>query len=371
MRAAPRDRLVSLDAFRGLAIAGMILVNNPGDWGAVYPPLRHADWHGCTFADLVFPAFLFILGVAIPFSFSRRLRASPTRSIHARIARRAAMLFGLGLLVNAFPWSWDPATLRLPGVLQRIAVCYAAAALLTLHTRPRTQSVVAATLLVGYAALIALAPAAGFGPGAIDSKDANLPALVDRLLLSGHLLGSTWDPEGILSTLPAIATTLLGVAAGDLLASARDERTKTVSLLGGGLLAIALGLAWSTVLPINKNLWTSSYAVFSAGIAATALAAFHAAIDLGGLARWFRSLVATGMNPIVCYVGSSLVGAALERCPLPLSARELTGKEWIFTRLAPHFARPENASLAYALGFVAGWMLIAEALYQRRLFVKL
>jgi predicted acyltransferase len=368
-----RDRFVSLDAFRGLTVAAMILVNSPGSWRYVHPPLLHADWHGWTFADLVFPAFLFILGAAIPLAFSRPARIGATsRRLHVRIARRTAILFVLGLLLNAFLNWFDPSSLRIPGVLQRIAVCYAAAALFVLHARPRTQAIAATVLLVGYWAVLECIAVPGAGMGGIDAKDQNLAAFVDRLVLSGHLYRTTWDPEGILSTLPAIATTLLGVFAGRFLLSSRDDRTKIFGLLGAGGTAIGLGLVWGIVFPINKNLWTSSYAVFTAGIAAVALAAFHLAIKGRALGWAVLPFAVVGMNPIVCYVGSSLLDGVLERWPVPFAqGTQLSAKAWIFVYLEPHFAAAENASLAYAIGYVVLWIGVAAMLHRRGIFVKI
>src|SRR5688500_14105220 len=258
MRPRPENarapRLLSLDVFRGLTVAGMVIVNNPGTWRAVYPPLRHADWHGWTPTDLIFPFFLFIVGVAIPFA----LEPGGTRGTIAHVRRRAAIIFALGLALNA-AWGFDPATMRIPGVLQRIAVCYLLAALLFLATRWRTQAIVAAALLVGYWAAMTLVPVPEHGAGDL-GKEGNLAGWIDRTLLGDHVwrVSRVYDPEGILSTLPALATVLLGVLAGHWLHTSRTPAHKSVGLLAAGVAGTGIGLLWGAWFPINKSLWTSS-----------------------------------------------------------------------------------------------------------------
>src|SRR5262249_2928801 len=254
----------------------MVLVNNPGTWRAVYAPLRHADWHGWTPTDLVFPFFLFIVGVAIPLALGRRRAAgAPRGRLAVRILRRAAVIFALGLLLHAIP-SFELSTLRIPGVLQRIAVCYLAAALVYLVTGWRGQGALAAVLLVGYWAALVLVPVPGGSAGDL-GKEGNLAAWLDRALLGPHIwrVARVYDPEGILSTVPALATTLFGVLPGTFLASGRPAARTARGLLVAGVAGIAIGLAWGRSLPINKSLWTSSYAVFTAGAALLVLAACY------------------------------------------------------------------------------------------------
>ena len=255
----PPLRLESLDVFRGLTIAAMILVSTPGTWNAVYWPLEHANWNGWTPTDLVFPFLLFAMGAAVPFALGRR-RGTPNLRRH--VVRRAAMLFALGLVLNAIetPPPIGLATFRIPGVLQRIALVYLALAWLTEQTTRRTQIAVAVASLLGYWAALALVP--------VPSGD-TLPGLVDRALLGRHVLTTWGDPEGLLSTIPAIATALGGVFAGEWLMQPRRPN-RSAYLWAAGLGATVLGLLWDRVFPINKNLWTSSFAVFSAGLAAQA-----------------------------------------------------------------------------------------------------
>jgi predicted acyltransferase len=287
------------------------------------------------------------------------------------VARRVAILFALGLVLNSFPY-WSPSTLRIPGVLQRIAPCYAAAVPLVLRTRPRTQAWAAAALLLVYAGLLLFVPVPGHGAGAIDSKEGNLAAFVDRALLAGHLYRGSWDPEGVLSTLPAIATTLLGVLAGHWLRSPRDARAKSAALLAAGAIAIAAGQLWGRWLPINKSLWTPSYVLFTGGISLAILAACHFAIDVRGHRAVARVLAVLGANAIVCYVGSELLEQLLETTPIRLADGTYTApKLWLWTHFFSLWPSAPAASLAYALLQVALWLAVAAELQRRRIFVRI
>src|SRR5688572_751208 len=297
-----KERLVSLDAFRGLTIAAMILVNNPGDWGHVYWPLGHATWHGWTPTDLIFPFFLFMVGMALPFS----------RRVHAHEAlRRAAVIGGLGLFISAYPY-FDLATVRIPSVLMRIALCYLAAWGIRRVTGPAGQATTALALLVGYWFLMTRVTVPDGTPPNLEPAT-NLGAWLDRRLLDGHLwkVSKTWDPEGVLSTLPAIATTLLGLLAGEWLRTVHDGLRKTAGLLAGGLALVVAGLLWGRAFPINKSLWTSSYAVFTAGMAAYLFGLFYWIADVCGHRRWCRPLVAYGRNAILVFVLSGLLARTL------------------------------------------------------------
>src|SRR5262249_10181060 len=251
-------RLESLDVFRGLTIAGMILVSTPGTWTAVYAPLDHAAWHGWTPTDLVFPFLLFAMGAAVPYALARR--HGEARGVRIHVFRRAAILFLLGLVLNAIetPPPLQFASFRIPGVLQRIAIVYAAVALLTEFASWRQQVTAAAMLLAGYWLLLIAVPVPGAGTGVL-TPAGNLASFVDRAILGRHLLTPPSDPEGLLSTLPAIATALCGVFAGDWLKEPRVPY-RSLWLFAAGVVATGVGLAWGRVLPINKNLWTSSFA---------------------------------------------------------------------------------------------------------------
>src|SRR3989475_3072410 len=286
MRFMPQARLLSLAAFRGLTIAAMVLVNNPGTWAAVYAPLTHAEWHGLTPTDVIFPFFLFIVGMAIPLS----------RPTAGRVLRRAAVIFALGLVLNGLP-GFDWATLRIPGVLQRIAVCYLVAAVLFLTTSWRTQAIVTAALLLGYWGAMTLVPVPGYGRGDL-GPEGNLAAWLDRALLGPHIwrVARVFDPEGILSTVPAVATTLLGVLTGRWAQSARPPRVITGGLALAGALGAVLGAAWGVWFPVNKALWTSSYAVLTAGLALLVFAACYAATEVRGWRRGGAPFAVLGGN---------------------------------------------------------------------------
>src|SRR5437867_10507934 len=287
--AVPKARLVSLDVFRGLTVAAMVLVNNPGTWRAVYAPLRHADWHGWTPTDLIFPFFLFIVGTAIPLGLGRRLEAGERRGpMVTRIVRRAVVIFVLGLTLHAVS-NVDLATIRIPGVLQRIAACYLVAALLFLGTGWRLQAGLAGAALVGYWAALTLVPVPGFGAGDL-GKEGNLAAWLDRALLGPHICrpGRVHDPEGGLSRVPAVATTLLGVLTGHWIRGGRAPAVTARGLLVVGATGIGIGLCWDRWFPINKALWSSSYAVFTAGGALGALAACYWLVEITRSRWWAR-----------------------------------------------------------------------------------
>lgn len=369
-------RLQALDAFRGLTVAGMLLVNNPGTWSAVYPPLRHAEWHGWTPTDLVFPFFLFIVGITTELSFeARRRRGATLPDLHSQLLRRAGIIVLLGLALAAFPFVplSRLATLRIPGVLQRIGVCYLLAGAAVLHLRPRAQWALVGLLLLGYWALLALVPVPGVGPATLAPPEATLAAWLDRLLLDGHLWSATrtWDPEGPLSTLPAVGTVLLGAAAGRWLRQPVQLARRIGGLAAAGGVAVVLGLVWDRWFPINKNLWTSSYVVFSAGAAGLLLAACVWLTDVAGRTAWTRPFLPFGLNPLVAFVGSGLLTRTVTSLvqvpwhgttvPLQRALHEAAFASWL---------PPEAASLAYALGYVALWGMILEWLRRRGIVVR-
>src|SRR5262245_15973632 len=266
-------RLISLDVFRGLTIAGMVLVNNAGNWNAVYPPLLHASWHGWTPTDLIFPFFVFIVGVAIPLAFEKRKAIGGSqRDLQLKILRRTLIIFGIGLMLNAFPFTMENLThLRIPGVLQRIALCYFFAALIFVKTKVRTQAIIAAALLIVYWLAMKLIPAPGFAAGDL-TMEGSLASWVDRTLLAGHTYRPLYDPEGLLSTVPAVATALFGVLAGQWLMQKREPLEKIAGLFAVGALCVITGYVLNWGFPINKALWTSSYVMFTGGLALQLLA---------------------------------------------------------------------------------------------------
>jgi predicted acyltransferase len=367
-------RLASLDAFRGATIAGMILVNNPGNWNSVYPPLLHAEWHGWTPTDLIFPFFLFIVGVAMPLSYtSRRAGGSWSAELGGHALRRSLIIFGLGTFMALFPFfnTWD--TLRIMGVLQRIGLVYLVASSIYLTVGPRGRWVGTAVLLIGYWALMTLVPVPGFGPGDL-SPEANLGAFIDRAVLGQEHLwqGNLWDPEGLLSSFPAVATTLLGIFTGELLLSEGPAWRRLLILAGTSLGAIALGLYWGQFFPINKSLWTSSYVLFTAGMGGLLLAGLYWAIDVRGWRAWARPLVVYGMNPIAVFVASGLLSKSLILWSVPSEGGATTSAyDWIYTSFFRPLAEPTDASLAFALTHVTIWLVVAWLLHSRRLYIKI
>ena len=369
--AVPRRRLVSLDAFRGLTIAAMLLVNNPGSWSHVYGPLQHAEWHGWTPTDLIFPFFLFIVGVSMTYSFrARRRRGAETAGLLRKSVRRAVVLFLLGLLLHAFPWhAVDLSTLRIPGVLQRIAVAYLAASVIVLLTGLRAQIAATAVLLLGYWAVMTLVPVPGGTAGDL-SPDGNLAGWVDRTLLGTEHLWSqsrTWDPEGVLSTVPAIATVLLGVFTGRWLQSDRTGPAITAGMLTAGIGAVAIGWLWGQLFPINKNLWTSSYVFFTGGMALLLFGLLYWVVDVRDRRPWATPFVVFGVNAIAAYFLSSLFAQALD---LVHVGGGLTLKAWAYGNLFASWAGPLNGSLAFAVAFVLLWLGLMWSLYRRKIYIK-
>lgn len=360
-----------MDVFRGVTMAAMVVVNTPGDWNAVFPPLLHAPWHGWTPTDLIFPFFVFIVGVSVVLS-SRSLGST------AAIVRRAAILYGLGLLLALYP-RFDFTTVRVVGVLPRLAFCYLAAALIFRTARRRMAEparpmlIVAAILLLGYWALLMLVPAPGGVAGDL-TPSGNLGAWIDRTVLGeAHLWrqSRTWDPEGLLSTIPAIATALTGIAAGVVLTSSRPASTKVSTLVGWGVAAAVVGLLWDTMFPINKNLWTGSYVLFTSGLAALALAAAYAVFDVKGARTLARPLTVLGVNALALFVISGwLVKTLLLITVGSPEGQRVTLYRAIHERLFAPLAAPRVASLLFALAALAVLYGILEVMYRRRWFLR-
>lgn len=367
---APSGRLLSLDAFRGLTIASMVLVNNPGSWAYVYAPLAHAEWHGWTPTDLIFPYFLFIVGVAMPFSFRRRLAGGAERlNLFAHVARRSLILIAIGLAMRAIP-DFDFGEMRLYGVLQRIGLVYFAAAGLYLWASARGLAITTAALLLGYWAVMMLVPVPGVGAGDL-SPDGNLAAHIDRILMPGRLWSGSWDPEGLLSTFPAIATCLLGIFCGERLHSGRPGRQLAREMWAAGTAMVALGLAWDLLFPINKNLWTSSYVVFTAGTALLVLGTMYWILDVRRWrGAWSAPLVACGMNSIAIFVASGMAAKTMARINVA-GAEGSSLYDWIFRNGFQSWAGDYNGSLALALAQVAFWLAVAWLLHRRRIYIKI
>lgn len=364
-------RLVSLDAFRGATMALMILVNNPGDGHHTYWPLEHADWNGWTPTDVVFPSFLWIVGVALTLSLGRRLERGDSRALLFRqAARRAGILFALGLLVYAYP-AFDLSTQRVLGVLQRIAICYLAAVAIYLTTSLRGQIAWIVSLMAVYWLLMAYAPVPGYGAGRLD-VEGNFAHYIDRIVLGSHNYRwtKTWDPEGIVSTLPAIATCLLGVMAGHLVALQRSLGERSRRLLALGAILLAAGLICNIWLPINKKLWTDSFTLFMAGLDFILFAGFLWLVDARGWHRAVKPLVIMGMNAIVIYMASELIDEVLGWIHWTGEGGTVTLHGWLYQHIFAAIASPYNASLLYAITYVLVMYLLAWLLYRLRWFVR-
>ncbi len=366
-------RLLSLDVFRGLTIAAMVLVNNPGTWNAVYAPLKHAEWHGWTPTDLIFPFFIFIVGVAIPLAFQRRVEQGGTqRDLYLKILRRSLLIFFISLIVlHGFPYTLDKfAHIRIPGVLQRIAVCYFCAALIFLKFRVRGQAVMAAALLLLYWLVMKTIPAPGYAAGDL-SMEGSLASWLDRTLLPGHIYRPLYDPEGLLSTIPAIATCLAGVLTGRWLHMKREPLDKAAGMFAVGALCIIAGYLWDLAFPINKALWTSSYVIFTAGLALELLALCYWAIDIKGYKKWAKPFVIFGVNALALYVLSGLLARVLGIIPMmKIDGTPGDLKTFLYEHLFATWLAPVNASLAFALSYVLLWLGLMTILYHRRIFIK-
>ena len=359
-----------MDAFRGLTIAGMILVNNPGSWKYVYPPLRHAEWHGWTPTDLVFPFFLFIVGVSISLSFSRRLEENAARrNLYLKIVKRTLILFALGLLLALIP-RFNFSTLRIPGVLQRIAICYLFSSLLFLKLKSRGRMIMVISLLASYWIVMKLVPVPGYGAGVLN-YEGNLCAYIDTKILAGHLYKPGFDPEGILSTFPAIATTLLGTLTGDWLRSSRTVLGKIAGLFIGGFGLILSGLLLHPLFPINKQLWTSTYVLFTAGAALLFLAIFFWLIEGLKVKKWAIPFLVFGTNAITVYVGSSLMAKMMGWIRVSSGGEVLSFKAFVYNHYLVPWAGYNNGSLVFPFLLILIWIGIMIPLYRNKIYIRI
>lgn len=403
-------RLKSLDVFRGIAIASMILVNNPGSWKQVYPPLEHAEWHGCTPTDLVFPFFLFIVGCAMSFSLSKYTQTAkksgasksqlleteaqknadkkpascfllPASNIYLRIARRAAILFILGLLLNTSSIALDVllnsapvenlGKIRILGVLQRIGLAYFISAIAILNLSPRNQKLLAVAVLLGYWGALTVFAVGGYTAGEL-TPEGNLGGYVDRLILgSQHLYKrGPFDPEGLLSTLPAVVTVLTGYFTGEWLRVEPIKTRTSINLAICGLSCVVIGYLWGFLFPINKQLWTSSYVVFTAGWALLLLAVCYETIEVRGW-KWGRPFEIMGLNAIFLFVASGIVARILLKTHIGTGKNAPTTYTWIYENWFLPWAGPLNGSLAFALTAVLFWWLILYGMYRRGWAIKI
>src|SRR6185503_1619637 len=398
--AAMAGRWRGLDAFRGLAVIGMLLVNNPGNHDAVYTQLEHSAWHGCTIADLVFPFFLFVVGITTTISLTAMARRGDDAAARARIWRRATIIVGIGVALNwvpfyqsgDIPWTTHPCLpdrmaerlllLRIPGVMPRIGVAYLAAALIAWRASSRTIAIGILALLIGYWLLLTVVPVPSegvIGAAVLDHPARTIVAHTDRALfdwtrwgLGNHLWDSalTWDPEGALSTVSSVATVLLGVVCGRwTLSRTPEQRLRPLFVVGAA--AMVVGWCWSFVYPLNKPLWTGSYVVYTAGVGAVLLGILGALLDGRARARRSQPFIAFGANPLIAYAGSELARRILHSSiKLRATGGRIGLDEWTTRQIENVGLAPKAASLAWALLFLAAWWLVLSRLSRRRLFVR-
>lgn len=374
-----QERVLSLDFFRGATVAAMITVNNPGSWADVYAPLLHAEWNGCTPTDLIFPFFLFIVGVSIHFAYRDKKANGLTRSVLIKIAKRAIIIFLLGMLLVWFTLPLSRmidlerlATLRIPGVLQRISLVFFFCSIIYFKASWLMQIRLAAFLLLVYFLLMTLVPVPDFGPANLEPAT-NLAAWVDRWLLDGHLWSQskTWDPEGVLSTMPAIVTGILGMLTGQLFQEIKNPAERVSWIFFTGFVLVVAGLCWDMAFPINKSLWTSSYVLYTGGLAMIMLAASHWIIDVHHRQSWIKLFLYFGTNAIFAFVASGLVAKILLRTKITGS----TGEEeslwsYLYHHLYASWLPAKTASLLFAITLVLLFLLVLRWMYYRKIFLK-
>ncbi len=370
----PLSRIISLDVFRGLTVAAMILVNNPGNWSTIYWPLKHAEWNGCTPTDLIFPFFLFIVGVAIVCALSNLKYTVPHNVIIYKILKRGLIIIGLGLFLNLFPF-FDFAHVRIPGVLQRIGLVYIVCAILFLKTTRHTQYFIFWFLLIGYYFLMTFVPLPGIGKSNLDIET-NLAAWVDRLVFTQNHTWKqtkTWDPEGLLSTIPAIANGIFGMIVGYIICKEQKDRLEILlRLIYHAITAIILGLCFNFFFPINKSLWSSSFVLFSSGLATICFSILYWLIDVKNYKIGVKFFLVFGLNAITVFFGSAVI-AKLLNIPWLIKNNETVGaKQWLYqTLFVPYINNPYLASLAGALTFVLIWYGILWLMSKRNIFIKI
>ncbi len=363
-------RYLALDVLRGITIATMITVNNPGSWSHIYAPLRHSEWHGCTPTDLVFPFFLFVVGVSMFFSFSKYGNTLNRESL-IRLGKRTLLIFAIGLFLNSFPqWSKDFSKLRIMGVLQRIALAYGFASLIVLTFRKKYLPYIGAGILLLYWGIIYY-----FGTGDPYSLQTNATIPFDKAILGeNHLykgFGIPFDPEGLLSTIPAVVTAMIGYLAGSLIAQT-DHHKVPQALIFWGAAGIAAGLIWGQFFPINKPLWTSSYVLYAAGWASAVLGLLVWIIDIRKYTRWTPFFVVFGMNPLFIFALSGLWAITISRIiRFPGPDGEMTNAySWLYNHVFVPVAGELNGSLLFALTHIAFFWLIGYVLYKKKIFIK-
>jgi len=354
-------RLISLDVFRGITVAAMILVNNPGDWGHIYAPLKHANWNGCTPTDLIFPFFLFIVGVSIVLAFYTKKTTVSHRILLKKIVKRGAILIGLGLFLNLFPY-FDFSHVRIPGVLQRIGIVYIICAILFLKTNRLTQFFLFGMILIAYYSLMVYVPVPNFGPANLN-PETNLSAWVDRLIITQNHTWKqtiTWDPEGVLTTLPAIATGLFGMLIGYILIKTPKYNGKTaLQIFYFGVVTFIAGLFFSYIFPLNKSLWTSSFVLVTGGLACITFSFIYYFIDAKNNKNGINFFLVYSKNAITVFFGSAVVAKLFNIKFISMGADVVGIKTWLYQMLFVSIINnPYLASLLGAISFVLIWYFI-------------
>jgi predicted acyltransferase len=374
-------RLTSLDVFRGITIAMMILVNMAGVADNVYPALSHAEWNGCTPTDLVFPFFLFIVGVAMTFSFAKYNDDNkPTKAVYLRILRRTVILFVLGLLLNGFwnkgVWTFDFSSLRVMGVLQRIGLTYCFASLIVLKLPRKSQWILAGVLLIFYWITMMFVPVPDYGAGVL-TREGNFGAFIDRLIIpqphlyKGDGFNFMGDPEGLYSTIPAIVSVLAGYFAGEWIRDKKQTNSQTsMDLVLFGLCCLVIGIIWDVAFPINKKLWTSSYVLFSSGWALMLLAACYELIEVRLIKRWSKPFEIMGVNAIALFVASVMLIKITARFQLGTGDNAISIYNWIYQNIFASWSGNFNGSFLFALVTLLLWYGVAVLMYRQRWFVK-
>lgn len=363
---AKSKRLISLDALRGFTIAAMVIVNDPGTWQHIYWPLRHAEWNGCTITDLIFPFFLFIVGVSIALAYSKRLETNvPKKSLYRKIIIRAINIYLLGL----FLWLWpefDFSSIRWVGVLQRISFVFLVCALLFLNTNWKQQIKIGAAILVLYYIIIAYIPVPGIGKPDLSIPEGNWANYLDTLILPGVMYQKTWDPEGLLSTFPAIVSGIIGMLIGKLYLSVKDENKRLVWLFFVGFAMFLAGGLWNWFFPINKNLWTSSFVLYTAGLGTLGLAACILVVDIWGYTRWTFLGRVYGANAITSYVLAGMLTLVFYRTKIGGSSLNV----WFMSSLTPLGLDPRFVSMLYAVIYMLIIFIPALIMYRKKIFIK-
>jgi predicted acyltransferase len=361
-------RLSSVDFLRGLTVAAMILVNNPGSWEYIYPPFEHAHWNGCTPTDLIFPFFLFIVGISVSISFCKAKETGADKHVYIKIIKRTLILFALGLFLNGFPY-FDFSILRIPGVLQRIALVFCACAILYIKCNKKTLIILSGSLLLVYWVIMCFLPVPGLGHPSLE-PETNMGAWFDRLIMSGHLwkYSLTWDPEGLLGTIPAFVSGLIGVLTGQWLTSEKDNRDKVIVLFICGCSLIIGGLIWNGFFPINKALWSSSFVLYTSGIGLNALAFSYYFLDVLKINKgWTLPFLAFGSNAITAY----FVAEFLSRVIGEIEFSDTDLHSWIFKHFFVSWLNPYNASLMMALVWVLILWVPLWQMYKRNILIKI